>query len=589
MQISDFFGQYELNANANTKGTEVVSESGQTSASKELSQMLRNLFAGDIFEATVNEIKNNEVLLGLENGQTVQARLQAQVPLHVGESMFFQIKSNQGTQIEIKPFPMGAEGNPTLLKALDAAGLKVTDKNLSLVHSMMEQQLPIDKDSLLSMVRLCGSHPSIPRSTLVEMTKYQIPVTEENAAVFENYKMDQGKMEGQLELLFHDLPQKLADDSVSGKEITDFHNQLVQILTETGEQETISFAAKEKELLPKQNFSTTESQEMTGSAAGSAVENEEQVQTTLNVTEENVNVAKTKQQMPPVQAETFMENTKENVLSKEMMESSTLGHTMKQEELVELNQTLSNLTGEEADVSDMTAKQLLYMVKNLLSGEKTFPEEKIRNLFSKKSYQQVLRNALEEEWLLKPKDLADDEKRQDFYTKMNRQIGQFSELLSQNIKAQGKTMQALSDVRNNLQFMHVLNQTYTYMQIPLKMSNQNAQGDLYVYTNKKNLREKEGELSAFLHLDLEHLGSTDVSVKMFGKKVDTRFYLSDDASYKVILEHASLLEEQLSKKGYHCTIEVENDAKKPDFVEDLLQRGKPVGGALHRYSFDMRA
>ena len=76
MQISDFFGQYDLNTNANTKGEDAVAANTQTSAAKELSAVLRNLFAGDIFEATVNEIKNSEVTLGLSDGQTILARLQ---------------------------------------------------------------------------------------------------------------------------------------------------------------------------------------------------------------------------------------------------------------------------------------------------------------------------------------------------------------------------------------------------------------------------------------------------------------------------------------------------------------------------------
>lgn len=595
MQISDLFRQYELKTktNTNARSAETVTEAGETSASKELSDVLRNLFAGDIFEATVNEMKNGEVTLGLENGQTIQARLQAQVQLHVGEAMFFQIKSNQGAQIEIKPFPMGAEGNPTLLKALDAAGLKVNDKNLSLVHSMMEQQLPIDKDSLLAMVRLCGSHPSIPRSTLVEMTKFQIPVTEENAAVFENYKMDQGKIEGQLEQIFRDLPQKLEDGSVSIKETADFHNKLVGLLLGEEEQSLDG----QKIAVSEQNFATDETgntplQEQNQSTlktgedvSNPALANQKTGENEPLSAQENGNAMKSAKQAETQQMVAdgkIVPNAKEEQIS-------LLLHTMKETEILELNQALATLTGEKTDVSKLTAKQLLQTVRDFLTRENAFTEENVKELFSKKSYQQVLRNALETEWLLTPKDIADSEKRRDFYTKMDRQMGQLSEILAQNTQTMGKTMQALGDIQNNLQFMHVLNQTYTYMQIPLKMSNQNAQGDLYVYTNKKNLHEKEGELSAFLHLDLEHLGATDVSVKMLGKKVDTKFYLSDDAAYHLILEHAPLLEEQLKKKGYHCTIDVENEEKKPDFVEDLLQRGKPVGGALHRYSFDMRA
>jgi hypothetical protein len=39
----------------------------------------------------------------------------------------------------------------------------------------------------------------------------------------------------------------------------------------------------------------------------------------------------------------------------------------------------------------------------------------------------------------------------------------------------------------------------------------------------------DGELSAFLHLDMDHLGSTDISVKMKGTAVKTNFYMADDA------------------------------------------------------------
>ncbi len=65
-----------------------------------------------------------------------------------------------------------------------------------------------------------------------------------------------------------------------------------------------------------------------------------------------------------------------------------------------------------------------------------------------------------------------------------------------------------------MNFMNQLNQAYTYVQVPLKMSGQNANGELYVYTNKKESERSGCGAECFLHLDLEHLGSTDVSVKM---------------------------------------------------------------------------
>ena len=57
-----------------------------------------------------------------------------------------------------------------------------------------------------------------------------------------------------------------------------------------------------------------------------------------------------------------------------------------------------------------------------------------------------------------------------------------------------------ADIQGNVEFMNQINQAYTYVQIPLQMSGQNASAELFVYTNKKALAEGDRELTAFLHL-----------------------------------------------------------------------------------------
>jgi flagellar hook-length control protein FliK len=136
--------------------------------------------------------------------------------------------------------------------------------------------------------------------------------------------------------------------------------------------------------------------------------------------------------------------------------------------------------------------------------------------------------------------------------------------------------------------MNQINEAYTFVQIPLKMTNQNASGQLYVYTSKRNLEDPERELTAFLHLDLEHLGATDVSVKMHKKEVATKFYMESDASYDLVKAYMPQLEERLRAKGYNCKIEIENEGRHVNFVEDFLKKDAPSAGMLHRYSFDVR-
>ena len=513
--------------------------------------------------------------------------------------MFFQVKSNNGMQIEIRPFQTGPEGNPTLLKALDAAGLNVNDKNLTLVNTMMQEQMPIDKSSLMAMVRLSGSHPNVAPATLVEMTKLGLPVTEENAAAFENYKTDQNAMMKELNTLFETLPEMAGDEKMSVSDAIAFHKEITAMLADTETAGSVTVKGQEASQTPQVDLVAGEAKTGTAQTTEAGAENgasqtakaaetvtESGAARTTEAAAEN-GTAQTAQAAETI-AETGTAAQTSQHGGAEAGMPARLAAVLDPAQLEDLKSVYAELSGKDTDISKLTPKQFLTELSGLLADGGDGREHVVRKLFAGKSYQQVLRSALEEEWLLKPQDIKDSGKMNEFYARVDRQMGQLSQILAE-AGGNAQTAQAASDLSNNINFMNVLNQTYTYMQIPLKMAHQNAKGDLYVYTNKRKLAEKDRELSAFLHLDMEHLGSTDVSVKMHGKNVGTRFYLSDEASYQVVEAHVPLLQQQLEKLGYQCRIDVENEEKKVDLVDDFLKRDKPAGGMVHRYSFDMRA
>ena len=147
---------------------------------------------------------------------------------------------------------------------------------------------------------------------------------------------------------------------------------------------------------------------------------------------------------------------------------------------------------------------------------------------------------------------------------------------------------SVADLRSNLDFMNQINQMYSYVQLPLKMSEGKAHGDLYVYANKKSLASKDGSISALLHLDMEHLGPVDVYVAMQEQRVTTHFYLPDEAMLDFIEAHIHILNERLEKKGYalNPVLSVKNEEKTA--VEEMLGTGEEVS-VLSQYSFDVRA
>lgn len=565
MQISDLVGQYSRNVSQD------VSVAAPAPGVQQLLDAVGEMTVGSIFEGTVNSIHRGEVVLGLGNGQTVAARLAGNISLSKGQSMFFQVKSNNGTQVEIRPYTKGNLSNPILLKALDAAGIPANERTVSMVNTMMEEQLPVDKQSLMEMARVVASNAGIDVETIVQMKKLGIPVTEELANQFVNYKQDHAAITEQMENLFEQLPDIFKGNDLTTNQMLEISGQIVQMFSE---EETVVTTA-------------------------------ESAQQPVETTDPAVEV-----QQAPSEEETAQQPAEQSALEGEMPEEQqavrarwdypegTAGRVLTEEQAQQFERQLGQLFEPEEQGGlfsdgkpnlDLSSKKVLLELQTALQHIEPEKETAVKNLLSGEPYQRLLREALEDEWLMRPKDVESKDKIKGLYERLERQMTQLEHVMEQTGMDKSQLAKAASDIRNNVDFMNQINQAYTYLQLPLKLSGQNAHSDLYVYTNKKNLADPDGELTAFLHLDMDHLGSTDVSIQMRGKKVHTDFFLADDKSYNLILEHLDLLEERLLQKGYSCTIQVQNKEKKVDFVEDFLKKDQPSTGRLHRYSFDVRA
>ena len=100
------------------------------------------------------------------------------------------------------------------------------------------------------------------------------------------------------------------------------------------------------------------------------------------------------------------------------------------------------------------------------------------------------------------------------YEKIVKSLHTLNETLQQSGAQNTALQESITNLSENIDFMNQLNQMYTYVQLPLKMQNGEKNGELYVFTNKRSLAEKDGEVSALLHLTMEHLGPLDVYVKI---------------------------------------------------------------------------
>ena len=499
--------------------------------------------------------------------------------------MFFQVKSNDGTQIAIRPFVVDGNGvNYTLMTALNVAGLAVDADHLSMVNRMMQEQMPIDRNSLQQMARLVSATPDIDVQTMVQLKKLGIPITPENAAQFENYLDDKQAITDQMEHFIDELPQALQGEALPVDQMRNMGEKILSVISENlpdvPEQAVSSAMTADAagEILSGDQLMQQETMEDTAVSNTAGTEAGQTEGTTQMVLDENGQ---------PV--ETSGVPVKELPVANQT--PHTLGAVLSEEQRNNLNALLGKVLGTDSTsyTKDSGVVEVLKDLQQILKDPLPVERESLGKLFASNEFQSLVKDTMEQQWMLTPEDLKEPDKIGKLYEKMEGQLTRLTEAMKASGQENANVTQLAADVRSNIEFMNQVNQAYTYVQIPLKMSGQNASGQLYVYTNKKALAEGDKELTAFLHLDMDHLGSTDVSVKMLNHKVNTKFYLENDGAYELLMANIPILEEKLAKKGYQCSVTVENEAKHVNFVEDFLKKDQPSAGQLHRYSFDMRA
>lgn len=595
MQISDMLAQY--NRSSATGATATAPQQGV----QQLVSAVREMTVGNVFEGTVNDIKNGAVTLGLANGQTVQARIAAGVQLAVGQAMFFQVKSNDGTTVEIRPYTNGNLNNPTLLKALDAAGIPAEPRMIDMVNSMMEEQMSIGRESLMDMARSISAYPDADIKSLVLMHKLDIPMSEEFIQQFENYKSDQAAITSQFDDILESIGKLYQNENLSETEALELGSRIYQVLKQEG---SLDASAIVKEGVQKGSWSPVELQEgaiLEGTSelaateiTGTELAEAETIEETLDgvavnsgeevASEENAAQVSEEKTSSDAQGVQYYARGSIGALFTEgqMKDFSNLLKEFPQLAGSKLFTVEGNLNGNLSTGAFLKElHQALDEIMGLTGGS-------AKKLFSGKEYQKVLEYEVKQQWTLKPEEIKGDAVKH-LYEKMENQMQKMQELVQESGQSNTSLAKAVSNLQGNIEFMNQINNAYHYVQIPLRMSNQNAHGDLFVYTNKSGVDRPDGELSAFLHLDMDNLGATDVSVRMKDRKVHTNFYLEDEKSYDLIEAHMAELMQRLQEKGYSCTVQVENQFRKKNLVEDFMQQEHPSAGILHRYSFDMRA
>ncbi|MCR5238474.1 MAG: flagellar hook-length control protein FliK [Lachnospiraceae bacterium] len=594
-----------IRVNSNLLNNNQISDASQTQQvpnsrlGTSLAAQITELNVGDVFTGKIMDLNGQTLQLLLSDKSTINAKLANMMRLQAGQTMSFEVTSNAGGKVQLTPLYANLTGENQVAKALGEAGLPYDARSSEMVKSMMEQGMKIDADSLLNMARTVNNYPDAAPSSIVNMKALNIPLDPVNVQQFEIYRNNA-----------HQIAEHVSGIASGFSEVAGesplLNNMLLNIFVgeadpEIGEmlKEAKALAQEEAPVVENGETAVAETADKAGGEAAVAAENAEaaaQGETALNSGDRIVIPEKAEQADVRV-----VESPKQSFYGDNTVTDS-LKELYTPEEKEQLASELEKL-GVPKSLTDKirndeyTPRETLQLARNAISqGSESLSGDElqqftanVRHMLKEPVYSRLVKNEIMDSLLMKPEDVMDKEKVQEYFRRVVHDTAKAAEVLQSSGHGETTLAAANQDLHDNIDFMNQMNQMFTYMQMPLKMASEAQHGDLYIYTNKKKLASGDGNVSALLHLDMTHLGTLDVHVSMNAEKVvNTHFILQNEEMLDFIAEHLPELDERINRRGYHMRSDVSLNSEKKTVPEIMFDKGKNT--KLIQYtSFDAKA
>ena len=541
MKLTGWFSQDKIADNSRV-------QTPNNANTEQVNRQIRALVPGQTLRGEVVSREGNNAQIRLLQDVLVDAKVDADIRLELGQNITFQVKNN-GQTLNLSPLFTNMATEGTVLKALDMASLPVNENTVAMTKQLMDAGLPIDKNTLQQIWHESNAFPDAEILDLVNLHRVELPVTEENITQMASYRN-----------LTHQLTAGIAE---TGESLTN----MLQGLVESGDiEQAATIYSEVLELLAFED------------AAGETVTGQQQTEGPLPEPGVDVTVTPEEAEQMPVQPSATAPEAvpgQKTIIEEPTETAPGNGQTIKENPGAEKTQE---------------APQLQNLQKLLKQGLETKDIPLLRSILHNSKVAELPAKLLADRWSIKPEDVESPEKVEGLYQKLGKQLKGLSNLLEENGQRGSSAYQNVTNLSQNVDFLQQINQTYAYIQLPLHLrQGEHKTGELFVYTNKKNLARKDGQVSALLHLDMEHLGPLDVYVTLKDTKVSTKFYVQNDAILDYLEANMDVLTERLQKRGYDCKCETTLRTELQQTAQAMAPLLKTEGSVpVAQYAFDVR-
>ena len=180
MKLTGWFSQDKIADNSRV-------QTPNNANTEQVNRQIRALVPGQTLRGEVVSREGNNAQIRLLQDVLVDAKVDADIRLELGQNITFQVKNN-GQTLNLSPLFTNMATEGTVLKALDMASLPVNENTVAMTKQLMDAGFPIDKNTLQQIWHESNAFPDAEILDLVNLHKVELPVTEENITQMASYR-----------------------------------------------------------------------------------------------------------------------------------------------------------------------------------------------------------------------------------------------------------------------------------------------------------------------------------------------------------------------------------------------------------------
>lgn len=558
---------------------------------------------GQTLKGVVSDVHSDQITLVMEDGTAFTGRLPDAGQYSIGQKAAFKIVSLDQNTIYMKAVSTSylLDMEDTIDQALEEAGLPKSARNSDVVRSLLMNQQSISRENLLSSIRLCATYPDADVNSVITLRRLGLPLTPENLAQFEQYENNDHSLLDHFAQITDSIGNLM---NAIGTQVPRLSGQTAGQLLNLALSSSLTpeeQALKEAQAAASEAQTEAVAQEGEGSDAPETAEKAPANAADAALSEETEVSSSPFSRMKQIfssltdGASAAKAALSETGLAKDYKVPfihEQVGFSLSPEEREAFHSFLSDLPlPEELTTSlqegTLTTRDFLTAVRQTLPR---MSSQQAAGLLSSPAFQRLVKDQFLSNWTLSPEKLKQKGAVEELYQQISSQVDKLSHF-SQDVFGKNlfeNLQQQTTQTSQNLNFMKLLNDTYQYVQLPVKLQQQNAHGDLYVMTRKESLRRHPDSLKALLHLDMDHLGSLDIHIIRENTSISTKFFVDEKDTLQLLEKNINLLQDALNEQGFSFSSEFSMKEKDFNLVNDFMNAEAPVG-TIARYNFDLRA